>query len=391
MAAVNVSPIGTSKQDPSLVEIHGVCHDRFSRVRDVLVQNLATGDDIGASAAVLIDGEPVVDIWGGYFDGAFTRQWERDTIICTHSTTKTMTAMAALVLADRGMLDLNAPVAEYWPEFAANGKGKIEVRQLLGHTSGLAGWTEDVTWEDVYDLEKSTALLAKQAPWWEPGTASGYHGLTQGHLVGEVIRRITGQTLGQYFAAEIAGPLGADYHIGTGPQYDHRVAPFIQAVPEGGTNGNWMHDRVATNPNLSPVTSSSIPYRRAEIGAANGHGNARAVATIHSILVAEKVNGVRLLSEAGRLKVLEQQSDGIDLVMDIPVRWGLGFALESAVFENRLGHRVAYWGGNGGSLGFVDFDERMAVSFVMNRWIEGPYEQVRNQRILKAAYDSLAG
>jgi CubicO group peptidase (beta-lactamase class C family) len=373
-----------------MAEIHGLCHDRFSRVRDVLAYNLATGDDIGASAAVFIDGEPVVDIWGGYFDATFTRKWERDTIICTHSTTKTMTAMAALVLADRGMLDLNAPVAEYWPEFAANGKDKIEVRQLLGHTSGLAGWTEDVTWEDVYDLQKSTDLLAKQAPWWEPGTASGYHGLTQGHLVSEVIRRITGQTLGQYFAAEIAGPLGADYHIGTGPEYDHRVAPFIQAVPEGGANGNWIHDRVATNPNLNPVNSSSISYRRAEIGAANGHGNARAVATIHSTLVAEKVNGVRLLSEAGRLRVLEQQSNGIDLMMGIPVRWGMGFALESSVFENTLGHRVAYWGGNGGSLGFVDFDARMAVSFVMNRWIEGPYEQVRNQRVLKAAYDSLA-
>jgi CubicO group peptidase (beta-lactamase class C family) len=370
-------------------EIHGTCPDRFSRVRDMLAQNLATGDDIGASAAVFIDGEPVVDIWGGYFDGTFTRKWDRDTIICTHSITKTMTAMAALLLADRGEIDLNAPVAKYWPEFAANGKASVEVRQLLGHTSGLAGWTEDVTWEDVYDLEKSTDLLAKQAPWWEPGTASGYHGITQGHLVSGVIRGVTGKTLGEYFAAEIAGPLGADYHIGTGPESDDRVAPFIQAVPERGTNGNPIHDRVATNPNLNPRTSSSIPWRRAEIGAANGHGNARAVATIHSTLVAEEVNGVRLLSEAGRLRVLEQQSDGIDLVMDIPVRWGMGFALEAPVFENVFGHRVAYWGGNGGSLGFVDFDERMAVSFVMNRWIEGPYEQVRNQRILKAAYESL--
>lgn len=385
-----MSTIETGGEYHPTAEIHGTCPDRFSRVRDVLAQNLATGDDIGASAAVFIDGEPVVDIWGGYFDGTFTRKWERNTIICTHSTTKTMTVMAALLLADRGEIDLNAPVAKYWPEFAANGKELVEVRQLLGHTSGLAGWTEDVTWDDVYDLEKSTDLLAKQAPWWEPGTASGYHGITQGHLVSGVIRRVTGKTLGEYFAAEIAGPLGADYHIGTGPECDDRVAPFIQAVPERGTNGNQIHDRVATNPDLNPLTSSSIPWRRAEIGAANGHGNARAVATIHYTLVAEEVNGVRLLSEAGRLRVLEQQSDGIDLVMDMPVRWGMGFALEAPVFENVLGHRVECWGGNGGSLGFVDFDERMAVSFVMNRWIEGPYEQVRNQRILKASYESLA-
>ncbi len=378
------------EKEESMAEINGICDDKFLRVSEVLESNLDSGDDIGASAAVFIDGEPVVDIWGGYFDGTFTRKWERDTIICTHSTTKTMTAIAALVLADHGRIDLNAPVAKYWPEFAANGKGKIEVRQLLGHTSGLAGWTEDVTWEDVYDLEKSSDLLAKQAPWWEPGTASGYHGLTQGHLVNGVIKRVTGKTLGQYFADEIARPLGVDYFIGTGPELDICVAPLIQAVPEQGTSGNWIYDRVATNPHLNPVNSSSIPFRRAEIGAANGHGNARAVATIHSTLVAERVNDVRLLSEAGRLRVLEQQSDGIDLLLEFPVRWGMGFALESPIFENALGHRVAYWGGNGGSLGFVDFDERMTVSFVMNRWIEGPYEQIRNQRILKAAYASLS-
>jgi CubicO group peptidase (beta-lactamase class C family) len=373
-----------------MAEIHGTCNEKFTRVSEVLAQSFDCGDDIGASAAVFIDGEPVVDIWGGYFDSTFTRKWDRDTIICTHSTTKTMTAMAALLAADRGLIALDTPVAHYWPEFAQNGKDKVLVRHLLGHTSGLAGWTADVTWDDVYDLQKSIDLLAKQAPWWEPGTASGYHGITRGHPVSEVIRRVTGQTLGQYFAAEIAGPLGADYHIGTGPEYDNRVAPFIQAVPEGGTNDNWIFNRVATNPDLNPVNSSSIPFRRAEIGAANGHGNARAVATIHSTLVADEVNGVRLLSKAGRERVLEEQANGMDLMMDIPIRWGMGFALASPVFANELGHRVAYWGGNGGSLGFVDFDERMAVSFVMNRWIEGPYEQVRNQRVLKAAYASLA-
>jgi CubicO group peptidase (beta-lactamase class C family) len=131
---------------------------------------------------VFVDGEPVVDLWGGWFDASFDRPWQRDTIITTHSITKTMTGMAALVLADRGELDLDAPVAKYWPEFAAASKSQVLVRHLLGHTSGLAGWTDDVTWDDVYDLEKSSALLARQAPWWEPGTASGYHGITQGHL-----------------------------------------------------------------------------------------------------------------------------------------------------------------------------------------------------------------
>lgn len=373
-----------------MAEIKGKYDEKFARVSEMLNYSLDCGDDIGASVAVLIEGEPVVDIWGGYFDGTFTRKWERDTIICTHSTTKTMTAMAALVLADRGELDLNAPVAKYWAEFAQNGKENIPVRNLLGHTSGLAGWTEDVTWDDVYDLEKSSDLLAKQAPWWQPGTASGYHGVTQGHLVSGVIQRITGKTLGQFFADEIATPLGADYHIGTGAEFDDRVAPFVQAIPEVGRSGNPMLDRIAYNPNLSPVTSSSVPWRRAEIGAANGHGNARAVATIHSALVVEKVNGVNLLSEAGRLRVLEEQSNGIDLLLGVPVRWGMGFALESPLFANELGHRLAYWGGNGGSLGYVDLDERMTISFVMNRWIEGQYEYARQQRIVKTVYECLA-
>jgi CubicO group peptidase (beta-lactamase class C family) len=373
-----------------MADIQGQWDSAFESVAQVLATNLDSGDDIGASAAVFIDGEPVVDIWGGYADGSFTRKWERDTIACTHSNTKTMTALSALVLADRGELDLDAAVAKYWPEFAVNGKEKIAVRQLLGHTSGLAGWTDHVTWEDVYDREKSTALLARQAPWWEPGTASGYHGVTQGHLVGEVIRRITGKTLGRFFAEEVAGPLGADYHIGTGPDCDHRVAPFVQAIPEVGSDGNPMLDRVANNPNLSPVTSSSIPFRRAEIGAANGHGNARSIATLQSALVADEVNGVRLLSEAGRRRMLEQQSHGVDLVLGVPVRWGMAMALESPFFAAPDGHRIAWWGGNGGSLGWVDYDARMAVSYVMNRWIEGPYENLRNTRVLKAAYDALA-
>src|SRR5262249_2857177 len=155
---------------------------------------------------------------------------------------------------------------KYWPAFATGGKSRVEVRQLLGHTSGLAGWTEDVTWADVYDLEKSSAMLARQEPWWEPGTASGYHGITQGHLVSGVISRITGLTLGQFFDKHIAKPLNADYHIGTGPEHDHRVAPFVQAIPEDPFPAdNALRARVAMNPDLSPKTSNTVAWRRAEI------------------------------------------------------------------------------------------------------------------------------
>ena len=173
---------------------------------------------------VVHDGETVVDIWGGTIDDDGT-PWAEDTIINVWSTTKTMTFLTALLLADRGELDFHAPVARYWPEFAANGKEAIEVRHLMAHTAGLSGWEEPIEEADLYDWEKATSLLAAQAPLWEPGTASGYHALTQGYLVGEVIRRVTGgTTVGQLFAKEIAGPLGADFHIGTGPEHDHRVA-----------------------------------------------------------------------------------------------------------------------------------------------------------------------
>ncbi len=373
-----------------MAEIKGKFDEKFAGVAETLSQNFDCGDDIGASVAVFIDGEPVVDIWGGYFDGTFTREWGRNTIACCHSTTKTMSAIAALVAADRGLIDLDERVVKYWPEFAQNGKENILVRHLLGHSSGLAGWQEKVTWEDVYDLDYSLDLLAKQAPWWEPGTASGYHGITFGHLISGVLRGATGRTLGQFFADEVAGPLGADFHIGTGPELDHRVAPFVRAIEDPPEPSNPIADKVCYNPDLSPENSSSIAWRRAEIGGANGHGNARAVATIHSALVSDDVNGIKLLSKATRERVLETQTDGVDMMVEIPFRWGMGFALAGPILTvDTRGHRIAFWGGNGGSLGFVDFDKRMAVSFVMNRWIQGPYEQLRNQRILKAVYECL--
>ncbi len=210
----------------------GTCSARFDPVRELFAAKLESGEDLGASLAVNIDGEMVVDLWGGWADEARTVPWTENTITCVFSTTKTMTALAALVLVDRGELDLDANVAAYWPEFAARGKAGIKVRQLLSHTSGVSGWDQPITLEDLYDWDKSTALLAAQAPWWEPGTASGYHMLNYGHLIGEVIRRITGQRLGEFFAAHIAGPLGADFHIGLPPSEFHRVANVVPPPAE---------------------------------------------------------------------------------------------------------------------------------------------------------------
>jgi CubicO group peptidase (beta-lactamase class C family) len=179
-----------------MTEIQGTCDARFEPIRDVLAANLASGADLGASVALTIDGEPLVDLWGGWADEARTRPWEADTITNVWSTTKTMTALSALVLADRGAIDVDAPVATYWPEFAANGKEGVLVRHLLGHTSGVSGLEQPAVVEDLYDQDTAAARFAAQAPWWEPGTASGYHALNYGHLIGEVVRRVSGRSLG---------------------------------------------------------------------------------------------------------------------------------------------------------------------------------------------------
>ena len=187
--------------------VSGVADDRFAAVREVFESHLASGADLGASVAITVEGETRVDLWGGWADAEKTRPWTRDTLVNVYSTTKTMTALTALLLADRGELDFDAPVARYWPEFAANGKAAVKVSHLMAHSAGLSGWKEPVTHDDLYDWEKMTSLLAAHAPFWAPGTAPGYHGVTQGYLAGEVVRRITGRSLGTVFRQELAEPL----------------------------------------------------------------------------------------------------------------------------------------------------------------------------------------
>jgi len=376
----------------SKVRIEGTCSDRFAPVRQAFALNLESGQDIGASVAVVVDGEPVVDLWGGYFDGTYTRPFGRRSIAQGFSSTKTVAALCALVLADRGELDLDAPVATYWPEFAAEGKGGILVRQLLGHTAALCGWDVPMTRRDLYDWEKSTTLLARQAPLWTPGRTSGYHCYTHGHLIGEVVRRVTGTTIGRFLSDEIARPLGVadDYYIGVPEEADDRVSLLIRGSSLDRPSGNRISDLALYNPHISPEITWETEWRRAELPAMNGHGNARGLATLQSVLASGGANGVRLMSDSGRERALEQQSDGIDMVIGLPCRWAMGFALEMLPFPTvPAGARAAWWGGNGGSLSFIDLDARMAIGFVPNRWISGPFEQHRSGNIVRAAYQSL--
>src|SRR6201982_4136060 len=283
-----------------MADIHGTCDDRFEAVRGALAKNLDSGDELGASMVVDIDGDHVVDVWGGFRDEARTTRGDEHTITNVWSSTKPVTSLAALMLVDRGELDVDQPVAKYWPEFAAHGKQDVLVRHVMSHASGVSGLDQPASVEVLYDWEQSTSRMAAQAPWWEPGTASGYHALNYGHLVGEMVRRISGKTLKQFVAEEIAGPLGTDFQIGAAESDWHRISDVIPPPP-------LPFDFAALDPDstagkklpgpLVPAEVANTPgWRRADIGAANGHANARSVARIMSVVArGGEVDGVRLL------------------------------------------------------------------------------------------------
>jgi CubicO group peptidase (beta-lactamase class C family) len=376
----------------------GTCSAHFESVRELFASGLESGDDLGASFVVNIDGEMVVDLWGGWADEARSLPWSENTITTVFSTTKSMTSLAALVLIDRGELDLDAPVASYWPEFAARGKERIQVRHLLSHTSGVSGWERPVALEDLYDWDKSTAMLAAQAPWWEPGTASGYHAQSYGHLIGEVIRRITGKRLGQFFAAEIAGPLGADFHIGLPTEAFPRVSSVVPLPSLGPELTQLDPDSLVFktffNPTLGKEDGSwrgdyswRERWRRADIGASNGHGNARSVARVQSaVALGGTVDGVRLLSPKTIDLLLEVQSHGVDLVLGIPIKWGLGYGLHMPELMPYVpAGRLCFGSGAGGSLVIADVERRMTIAYVMNKMqpclVGGPVGAALTQRV----------
>jgi CubicO group peptidase (beta-lactamase class C family) len=379
------------------IDIDGDCPDRFAAVKDAFAANFAEHDDVGASVAITLGGELVVDLWGGTLDEAGTTPWERDTIINVFSTTKTMSCLSLLVLASRGLVDVDAPVERYWPEFGANGKGNVLVRHLLSHTAGLPAWEQRISTEDLYDWDKVCGLLAEQATWWEPGWKSGYHGISQGNLVGEVVRRVDGRSVGTFFAEEIARPLGADFHIGTPPECDDRVALVIPAPPLqfGSADGSVevARDSIpyrAANPRLVAEESWTIPWRRAEIPAAGGHGNARSVALAQSpVSNGGSAGGVELLSKETIERIFDVQAAGRDLVLGIGVTFGVGYGLNSPKNPISPNEHVCYWGGWGGSLVVNDVDAGMTMAYVMNRMGQGTVGDDRAHTILRAAYAAL--
>ncbi len=377
-----------------MAEVSGTCDARFQPVREALAKQLER-EELGASIVIDIDGETVVDIWGGWCDAGRTRPWERDTITNVWSTSKTVTNLAALILVDRGLLDTQAPVARYWPEFAANGKEAIEVRQILSHTSGVSGWDKPFEVSDMYDWTLATERLAGQAPWWEPGTASGYHASNQGHLVGEIVRRVTGLPLKRFVADEIAGPLGADFQIGAAESDWSRIAPVVAPPPlpldlETLPPESPVY-RTFTGPVADANHANTSAWRRADMGAVNGHANARSVARIiKALALGGSVDGRRLLSADTIDLIFQEQSHGTDLVLGVPLRFGIGYALpESETVPYVPQGKACYWGGWGGSVIIADLDRRLTLSYMMNNMAPGIIGSDRSEAYVRAAYGAL--
>jgi CubicO group peptidase (beta-lactamase class C family) len=377
-----------------MAEVSGTCDARFAPVRDALAEQLAK-EELGASIVLDVDGETVVDIWGGWRDTERRTPWTEDTITNVWSTTKTVTNLAALMLIDRGLLDAYAPVADHWPEFAASGKGQIELRHILSHTSGVSGWDTPFEVPDMYDWETSTQRLAAQAPWWEPGTASGYHANNQGHLVGELVRRVTGMPLKQFVAEQIAGPLGADFQIGAAERDWPRIAPVVPPPPLPIDLASLPPEspmfKTFTGPVAAAGNANTPGWRRADMGALNGHANARSVARIiKALALGGVVNGTRLVSPDTIELIFDEQSHGTDLVLGVPLRFGIGYALpETETVPYVPQGRCCYWGGWGGSIVLADLDRRVTLAYMMNNMAPGIIGSDRSEAYVRAAYACL--
>ncbi|WP_405597208.1 MULTISPECIES: serine hydrolase domain-containing protein [unclassified Streptomyces] len=381
--------------------IQGHCDARFDAVRAAFEENFDEREELGAAVTVLVDGAPVVDLWGGWADAARTRAWERDTVVNVWSTTKGPTALCAHILIDRGLLDPDAPVATYWPEFAAAGKEGVLVRHLLSHRAGLAGLREPHSLEQLFDWELTTSRLAAQEPWWEPGSVSGYHALTYGFLVGEVVRRVSGLLPGAFLEREVTGPLGIDFTIGLPDKEAGRAAELVHPRARATSEQAAIFAQLApaalaalTNPVAGASEANTAAWRAAEIPAANGHGTARAVAALYAIVAGKGRLGDRqILSPEGAERIREGQGSCRDLVLGSgfthETELGLGLWLSGPNGSYGPNPRAVGHDGFGGSFGSADPESGVAMGYVMNRM--GPHiaDDPRKMALISAVYDAL--
>lgn len=382
-----------------MAQVHGTCTAQFSKVRTLLQEFIDSGEEIGASIAVNIDGTNVIDLWGGYAEPETKRPWAPDTIVGVASSTKMISSLALLMLVDSGAVFVRDKVAQHWPEFAAAGKQDVEIRHLLSHTSGVAGWDDQVSMDEICDPLPSAAKLAAQAPWWEPGTASAYHAYSFGHLVSEVVRRVTGMGLKQFIAEKIAAPLGADFQLGIVEEDVSRVAPLVTgALP--GSKADFkpgpLFMKAVANPMMPPDVGRRPAWMQGEVGASNGYSNARAMNKILSNVTLAGREGTldreKLLSKSTVDLIFEEQSNGMDLAIGSPIRFGIGYAIKGDgdwVDDWMPAGDIAYWGGSGGSLGIMDVGRKVTITYAMNKRSPSVIGNTASKAYIGAIYEAL--
>jgi CubicO group peptidase (beta-lactamase class C family) len=386
----------------SMSDLNGWTAPGFEGVRAAFEGNFAEGREIGAAFSAYHRGRKVVDLWGGIADEATGRPWEEDTIVLVFSTTKGMTAVCANKLAQEGALDVDAPVAKYWPEFAAGGKENVPVSFLLSHQVGLAWVDGAMTLEDALAWDPVVNALAAQEPHWEPGSQHGYHATTYGWLVGEVIRRITGKSVGTYLREEVAAPLGLDLWLGLPESEDPRAASLTSMIDESQLDENaralvaqfmgpdTMLGKALSAPGgaLTQDVWNSREVRAAEIPAASGVSDARSIARMYAACI-DEVDGVRLLTPDQLKKATTQQTSGPNVIlMGLDIQFGLGFMLRSSLIPLGGPQSFGHFGA-GGSMGWADPDAEFAFGYVMNKMDMGLAGDTRTSNLVNACYDAL--
>ena len=389
-----------------MTESNGTTASGFEGVRDAFDANFAKGLEIGASFSAYHRGEKVVDLWGGTADVATNRPWDERTLALVFSTTKGATAICANRLAQEGRLDVDAPVAKYWPEFAAGGKSDIPVKFLLSHQAGLAWVDGEMTLDEALSWDPVVDALAQQVPHYEPGSQHGYHATTYGWLVGELVRRVSGKSVGTYFHDEVAAPLGLDFWIGLPESEEARVAPLVGGLADPAINADpevrkLIADIMGPDTVLGkalfapggafadPEVWNSRALHAAEVPAANGIGDARSLARMYAACIGT-VDGVRLLTDGQLRLATTQLTTGPNTVLlDMDIQFGLGFMLRSSLIELGGTRSFGHFGA-GGSVGWADPDADLSFGYVMNRMDMGLAGDGRSYDLIHACYAAIA-
>ncbi|KAL4946535.1 hypothetical protein BDV06DRAFT_182352 [Aspergillus oleicola] len=385
-----------------MASVEGHCDQRFNALRDVFTEHIKTGKEVGASVCVSVNGKTAVDLWGGYATPDFSQPWTRDTIAPVWSISKTISALAVLLLVDRGQVHPDDPVSKYWPAFDTDDKRSVKVKHFLSHTAGLPAWDPPI---DVGTLLEDQAVaiekLVAQKPWWEPGTASGYHLVTQGLLIGELVKRVSGKTLPQFISDEFAIPLNADFYLGIQNEKEWgRIAEMIPpatGLPPGlldnapePNHPMYIALRAMRGVRMEPTISSTPAFRRCGIGSMGGLSNAAGFNKILEIITNKgSLNGKTYLKESTIQLIFEKQAEGIDLVLGTPLKLGMGFGIGSTGIKWMPDGKVAFWGGYGGSIAIVDLDRGVTFTYAMNRMENGTLGNSNAEAYVRAFYGVL--